>query len=36
MIHLCDKMRNCIDVHGFDFLVVYNILKRSVGLYSVL
>ena len=36
MIHLFDKMRNCIDVHGFDFLVVYNILKRSVGLYSVL
>ena len=35
MIHLFDKMKNCIDVHGFDFLVVYNILKRSVSLYSV-
>ena len=28
-------MRNHVDVHGFDFLVVYNFLKRSVSLYSV-
>lgn len=26
-------MRNYVGVHGFDFLVVYNILKRSVSLY---